>query len=242
MELPPGQRAVEGFPRFGTHLHRPPPAAPAAPAIELAGALREPLSVPLADLRGLHRRPLTADFHCVAGWSATGLEWEGVPFAALHRELIEPLLSPGATVTHFVFGGLDGYRAVVAAEDALADDVLIADRLHGRPLDAGHGAPVRLVSSGQYGYISVKHLCRIEAHTREPAENFGAASRTARALMVRPLFSRHPRSRVWAEERNGSLPNWLVRPVYRALTPPLRWLCSRGATDLPGRVPPPPAG
>ena len=33
MTLPPGQRAVDGFPRFGTHLHRPPPAVPAEPVI-----------------------------------------------------------------------------------------------------------------------------------------------------------------------------------------------------------------
>ena len=229
MALPPGQRAVDGFPRFGTHLHRPPPAMPAEPSIEVAGAVRERLPIPLEDLAGPARRSLTADFHCVAGWTATGLEWEGVPFAALYRERIEPLVA--AEVTHFVFGGLDGYRAIVSVEDALAGDVLIADRLHGRPLGEDHGAPVRLLSPSQYGYVSVKHLCRIEVRTGEPDENFGAASRTARALMIRPLFSRHPRSRVWHEERNGTLPNWLVRPLYRALTPPLRWLCSRGASD-----------
>jgi len=49
-------------------------------------------------------------------------------------------------------------------EDALADGVLIADRLDGRPLDGDHGAPARLVST--------KHLCRIELHTAEPSENY----------------------------------------------------------------------
>ena len=37
--LPPGQRAVDGFPRFGAHLQRPPPAVPATPAIEITGAV-----------------------------------------------------------------------------------------------------------------------------------------------------------------------------------------------------------
>ena len=41
MTLPPGQRAVDGFPRFGTHLHRPPPAVPAEPVIEIAGAVAD---------------------------------------------------------------------------------------------------------------------------------------------------------------------------------------------------------
>ena len=28
MTFPPGQHPIEGFPRFGTHLHRPPPLSP----------------------------------------------------------------------------------------------------------------------------------------------------------------------------------------------------------------------
>ena len=56
-------------------------------------------------------------------------------------------------------------------EDALADDVLLADRLDGAPLDAKHGAPVRLVAPAHYGFINVKHLCRIEVLTGEPAQS-----------------------------------------------------------------------
>ena len=42
--LPPGQRKVDGFPRFGTHLHHPPPAIPPNPTINVTGAIRAPLS------------------------------------------------------------------------------------------------------------------------------------------------------------------------------------------------------
>ena len=112
---------------------------------------------------------MTADFHCVAGWSATGLRWEGVPFERFFALVIEPALSPGAPITHVTFQGRDGYRSTACLEDVLAEDVLIAERLDGRPLDGDHGAPVRLVSPGQYGFISTKHLCRIEVHTAEPA-------------------------------------------------------------------------
>lgn len=34
--LPPGQRRVKGFPRFGAHLWRPAPAVPVNPVIEPA--------------------------------------------------------------------------------------------------------------------------------------------------------------------------------------------------------------
>ena len=227
--LPPGQRRVDGFPRFGTHLHHPPPAVPAVPVIEVAGAVAQPFALPVAELAALPRRELVADFHCVAGWSATGLRWEGVAFDELYRSVLEPAVQPGDVVTHVVLGGLDGYRSVLSLEDALAQDVVVADRLDGAPLTGDHGAPARLVSPAQYGYVSIKHLCRVELRTTDPRMNFSASSSLVRTLMRPPLFSRHPRSRVWEEERNGSLPNWFVRPVYRVLTPPLRLVCGLGS-------------
>lgn len=236
--LPPGQHAVDGFPRFGTHLHRPPPAVPIDPVIEISGAVAKSFALPLAELATLPRRELTADFHCVAGWSATNLHWEGVAFETLYRMMIEPSLRPDTSVTYVVFGGLDGYRSVVSIDDALADDVLIADHLDGRPLDADHGAPARLVSPRQYGFVSVKHLCRIELHTGEPTENYGAPSRFAGVMLRSPLIKPHRRARVWEEERHRYLPGWSVRPVYRLLIPPIAFLSARGSQR--SRTPPAP--
>ena len=219
--LPPGQRSIKGFPRFGTHLGRPAPAIPTDPVITVAGgAVTSPFDLPVAALGGLPRTELTASFHCVAGWSATDLRWEGVRFETFFRTIVEPGLDPGAEVTHLVFEGLDGYRSVVLFEDVLVDDVLLAEHLDGRPLGADHGAPVRLVSPGQYGYVSTKHLCRLEVHSSEPPAPRGS-------LVTDRLLESHPRARVWEEERNGSLPNWLVRPLYRALKAPLLLLCRR---------------
>lgn len=228
--LPPGQRLIGGFPRFGTHLHRPPPAVPIDPVIEISGAVAEPFALPLAALATLPRRELTADFHCVAGWSAANLRWEGVAFETVYRMIIEPSVQPDASVTHVVFGGLDGYRSVVCIEDALAGGLLIAERLDGRPLDGDHGAPARLVSPDQYGYVSTKHLSRIELHTAEPT-----GIHTSVAMRVlRP----HPRARVWGEERHRHLPAWSVRRVYRLLIPPFAYLSARGGCR--SRTPPAP--
>ncbi|MEI5101753.1 molybdopterin-dependent oxidoreductase [Streptomyces sp. PmtG] len=217
MTLPPGQRAVDGFPRFGTHLHHPPPPVPADPVIEIGGALARSLTLPVRDLAELPRQELGADFHCVAGWSATGLRWEGTSFEVLYRTQVEPLLKPDASISHITFEGLDGYRSIVLLEDALADEVLIADHLDGEPLDGDHGAPVRLVSPGQYGFISTKHLCRIEFHTSAPPN----PDRWS------PIAAHH-RARVWQEERHRRLPGRAVRPFYRALIKPIRALSARG--------------
>lgn len=220
--LPPGQRRVDGFPRFGTHLSRPAPAVPADPAIAVRGAVATQVDLPLSTLATLPRREVTADFHCVAGWSATGLRWAGVPFGTVYRTVVEPALRPGTAVTHLVFRGLDGYRAVVTIEDALAEDVLIADHLDGRPLTADHGAPARLVSPGQYGYVNIKHLCRIDVHTAEPRH-------VHRSVPMR-LLSPHPRARVWAEERHRHLPAWSIRRLYRATVRPFTQLSAKGGT------------
>ena len=229
MTLPPGQQAIDGFPRFGTHLHRPPPAVPADPVLEIGGAVSKSFALPLAELATLPRRELTADFHCVAGWSATNLNWEGVAFQTFYRMMIEPSLRADTSVTHVAFGGLDGYRSVVSIEDALAEDVLIAERLDGRPLDDDHGAPARLVSPSQYGFVSVKHLCSIELHTAEPTEHYGAPSRFAEVMLRSPSIKPHRRARVWEEERHRYLPGRFVRPVYRLLIRPIAFVSARGS-------------
>jgi DMSO/TMAO reductase YedYZ molybdopterin-dependent catalytic subunit len=203
---------MRGFPRFG--LGGRPPSVPDDPLIAIDGAVVPPFAVAVADLARLPRRQVTADFHCVSGWSATGLRWEGVSFADFYDDLVRPHLAGGTDVTHLVVEGRDGYRSVVTIEDALGEDVLLADRLDGSPLGTDHGAPVRLVSPAQYGFISTKHLCRIELHTSEPRVRYHPSLRAHLGLqLVKP----HPRARVAMEERHRYLPAWLVRPVYRGV-------------------------
>lgn len=224
--LPPGQERVHGFPRFGVRLDRPPPAVSENPVIEIGGVVAEPFAVPLADLAAMPRRELTADFHCVAGWSATDLRWEGVAYETFHRLVVEPAVPAGASVTHAVFEGLDGYRSIVLLDDALDNDVILADQLNGRPLDGDHGAPVRLVSPSQYGYVSTKHLCRIEVHATEPRQRYHPSPLVQVGLnVVKP----HRRARVWREERHRYLPAWLVRRLYRHAVSTIRFLRTRGA-------------
>ena len=213
-DLPPGQRARDTFPRFGVHFADPPPDVPAEPAIEVRGAVAQPFAIPLARLEELPRRTVVADFHCVAGWSVRDLRWEGVAFRALWEEAIEP----SDQVTHLTFTGLDGFRSVLLLEDALAGDVLVADRLDGAPLDGDHGAPARLVTPRQYGYMNTKHLCRIELHPRAPSWP-RHASRLRSGLLV-PVAP-HPRARVDREERHARLPGWAVRDLYRRVILPI---------------------
>lgn len=184
--------------------------------------MTEPVTLPLQVLRTLPRCKVVADFHCVAGWSATGLRWEGVAFAALYREVLAPRAA--GTVTHVKFVGADGHWSVALLEDVLGDDVLLAEHLDGRPLDGDHGAPLRLVSPGQYGFINTKHLCRIELLTAEPATCVGSASTEARLGLRLFGYKRFVRARVWQQERHRFLPPRLVREISRLLIPGIRRL------------------
>ena len=209
-QLPPGQHLVDWFPRFGTHSDRPTPTISDDPVVEIGGVVTEPFAVRVADLVALPRRRLDADFHCVSGWTAAGLRWEGVAFAEFYRLRIEPSLCPGAVVTHVKFCGLDGFGSVITIEDALDHDVVLADHLDGERLGRDHGAPLRVVSPAQYGYMSTKHLSRIDVHTAAPIGG-------PRSFVLDVLLHSHPRARVWKEERHGTLPGPVVRPFYRAI-------------------------
>lgn len=217
MELPPGQRAVLGFPRFGVDRTSPPPAVPENMVIEITGPLSRRVAFAPGGPAELPRRSVVAALHCVAGWSATGLRWQGVRFGDVYRELVEPALLTTARVRYVVFVGLDGYRSIVLLDDVLGADVLIADSLDGQPLTGEHGAPVRLISPAQYGFVSTKHLCRIELYGAEPVGYYHPNRRAQLALrVVRP----HRRARVAYEERHRHLPGRLARRIYRRLVEP----------------------
>jgi DMSO/TMAO reductase YedYZ molybdopterin-dependent catalytic subunit len=235
MTLPPGQFDLGQFPRFGTHFHRPPPVLALGPTLEVSGAVVEPVSVALTELDALPRQEMTTDFHCVSGWSATGLRWEGIAFSDFYREVVEPVLRPeDGNITHLVFGGLDGFESLAMIEDAMDPSVLLADRLNGEPLAPDHGAPLRLVSPLQYGYMSTKHLSRIEVHTSRPRRTLGAATAFAQLALEGPLVLRHPRARVWKEERHPWLPARLLRPLYRLAIRPGIELGARAKPALKG--------
>ena len=215
VSLPRGQRLIRAFPRFSDDPRTAPPAVPDRVQIEVGGAVDRPATIELGALQGLPRLERTADFHCVTTWSVTGLRWSGWSFHEIWDQLVVPSTGPAPDAQWLVAIGLDGYRSRLHLDDALAPEVLIVDRLEARPLDGTHGAPLRLVSPGQYGYKSVKHLCGIEVHRSEPSSDLGPKE--------------HPRARVEREERHARLPAGLVRWPYRILVPPTAIVARRAA-------------
>mgnify|MGYP002378854594 CR=1 FL=1 len=204
--LPPGQVPRPDFPRFG--LPRYAQRRPHDPLCrDLIVTLPDGARAELRNvLDGLPRARLVADFHCVTTWSRLGLEWSGVRFADLFALRIAPLLADPGSVAGVVLVGQDGYRTSLPIADALAPDVLLADRLDGEPLSIAHGAPLRLVAPAHYGYKNLKHLAGLHLLTVPPDIKRGPLA-----------VLDHPRARVALEERGRWFPGWLLRRLYRPL-------------------------
>lgn len=162
--LPPGQRLLDVMPRLGDLPHRPPPQMPAEPRLEILIEGQPVAVVTGADLQALGPREHVADFHCVTTWSVTGLAWTGVAL----REVLASVGITHAPAAHVRARSGDRRRVAFLSDDVMAADVVLvlATHLDRVVLGGRHGGLLRLVSPGQYGYKSLKHLVSIDFRAR----------------------------------------------------------------------------
>lgn len=209
--LPPGQRAITAFPRFGL-----PTFSWAMPRdvqtlyLRIGGDVARDFIVD-EQLRGLERVEQRADFHCVTGWSSLGHVWSGFRFRDFYRLIVQPAVFPQTIDAIVVFTGRDGYRAALPLVDLLADNVMLADHLDGERLGMAHGGALRLVAPAHYGYKNVKHLEAVECWNNPRRHRFP---------LPYPGLMEHPRARVAYEERGRHFPAWVFRWLYRPLITP----------------------
>ena len=120
------------------------------------GLVARPQSLSLADIVRLPSRSQITMHVCEEGWSFIA-EWTGV---ALSDVLTAARVRPAAR--YVVFYPFDRWWDSVDMADAWHPQTLLAYRMNGRPLAAGHGAPLRLRVARQLGYKSIKYLSRIQ--------------------------------------------------------------------------------
>lgn len=148
------------------------PAAPAAPAavtataptsLSVTGAVKTPLTLSAADLKAMPRTKVQ-----VQDDSRT-VTYEGVLVGELLKRAGVPTgeaLRGDAVASYVVARATDGYRAVYALAELdnafVANDVIVADTVDGKPLFAYQG-PWRLVAPKDLrGARSVRLLDRLE--------------------------------------------------------------------------------
>jgi hypothetical protein len=94
---------------------------------------------------------ISAVIDCTGGWYSEQV-WEGV--------LLERLLPTSTGGSSLNVRSITGYSRRFSIDDA--GRILLATRVAGSALDAGHGYPVRLVVPGQRGFAWVKWVVSIE--------------------------------------------------------------------------------
>lgn len=125
------------------------------------GLVANPLSLSLDAIRQLPRRTQITRHDCVEGWSAIG-QWTGLPLGMLLKKA-GMLARARYIVFHCadLFNGRPYYESIDLI-DAFHPQSILAWGMNGRPLDVGHGAPLRLRVERQLGYKQAKYVMRVE--------------------------------------------------------------------------------
>ena len=185
--------------------------------LELGGAVEQPLSLSLDELRARPAVELAATMECAGNGRAlleprpisqpwlteavgTGL-WRGVELAPLLAEAV-----PAGSAVDVVFAGLDRgvegeveqrYERSLSLDEATSAGCVLAYELNGAPLPPQHGFPLRLVVPGWYGMTNVKWLSQITV-VEEPFDGYQVANgyrvRQSEDEEGRPVTRMRPRS------------------------------------------------
>jgi DMSO/TMAO reductase YedYZ molybdopterin-dependent catalytic subunit len=205
--------------------------------LRIDGAVKNPLSLTLGELKALARESGTAILECAgngrvflvpqvsgAQWELGAIgngEWTGVPLHVLleragladdAREVVLEGADRGTPAEPPIPPGTISYARSIPKQKALRPEVLIAYELNGQPLPLDHGFPVRAIVPGHYGMASVKWLTHIDV-VREPfhgywqTSDYGYWDRIDGMPVRRPMGEIHLKSQI-------------VRPrVYETLMP-----------------------
>jgi DMSO/TMAO reductase YedYZ molybdopterin-dependent catalytic subunit len=158
--LPPDQTAADRILRWGIDH---PGITSTNPQLKLEtytltidGEVENPVKLSWNDFMKLPKTISVSDFHCVEGWSVLDCKWEGVRITD-----IEKLVKPKDVARAVTFECADSYTTSLFREELWGDDVLLAYKLNGVPLEEGLGAPVRLVVPSKYAYKSALWVVRL---------------------------------------------------------------------------------
>ncbi|TXR46540.1 sulfite oxidase-like oxidoreductase [Phyllobacterium endophyticum] len=104
----------------------------------------------------------TRDIHCVTAWSKLDTAWQGVLIDDIFAEAgLEP-------PTEFMLAhSFDGYATNVPVRDLTGGKAMIATYYNGKPLEAEHGGPARLLVPHLYFWKSAKWINGLQFTTRD---------------------------------------------------------------------------
>jgi DMSO/TMAO reductase YedYZ molybdopterin-dependent catalytic subunit len=157
--------------------------------LDVTGLVKQPLSLTIDQLKARPRQEVTFTLECSGNtglpffWGGLGnATWAGTALAPLLQEA--GILDRGKEIVFYAHDvGKQKVRDMdlttpfargMSVSEAMGPANLLCYEMNGQPLDAGHGAPLRLLTPGWYGVANVKWLDRIEVIDSRFAGHFMA--------------------------------------------------------------------
>ncbi len=153
--LPPGQSLTRKFPVL--HYGPVPQFDETTWELRVFGEVEEEKRWTWEEFKQIPTVQLTTDIHCVTGWSKFDTIWEGPRF----RDFIQ-LFTLKPTAKYVIAHAEYGFTANLPLEAMMDDDVILAWKYNGEPLQPEHGYPLRLVVPKRYFWKSAKWLRGLE--------------------------------------------------------------------------------
>ncbi len=153
--------------------------------LKVWGEVQDPVHFSWTELMAMPSATQKVDIHCVTRWSKLDTTWTGI----LWRTLLEHVV-PNADATHVMAHCYGGYTTNICMDVLDDDDTMLAYEYEGKPLEAAHGYPLRLLVPKYYFWKSAKWLNGLEFMTADKPGFWEA-------------HGYHMRGDPWTEERFG---------------------------------------
>ncbi len=184
------ERPITPTPVFFVRSHFGPPALDAARKVAITGMVKTPLTLSVADLKGLPEVTITAVLQC-AGNSRSfieprvpGVQWShgAMGQATFTGVRLKDLLEKAGVDTKAGFVRVSGgdlapkptvpaFIRSIPLSRAMDPTTLVATRMNGEPLTLAHGAPLRLIVPGWAGDHWIKWLTTVNVQ-KDEADGF----------------------------------------------------------------------
>lgn len=138
----------------------------------------EPLMLTVDDVKALPKHEIVYEFKCIEGWSQVQ-HWSGARLSDFMEKYKLGTRSgnapaPDNTDDLFNYVGMEtpdkGYYVGIDMESVMHPQTILAYELNGQPLNAPHGAPLRLIIPVKYGVKNLKRIGRIFFADEKPRD------------------------------------------------------------------------
>ena len=215
-------------------------------ALQVKGAVGQPLTLSLEQLRALPKVSRVVTLECAGNGRVyldpvvPGVQWErgAVSTAEWTGVRLADLLAKAGVsseATRIAFEGLDKgdvknvpfpsgpitFHRSLSIDEAKARDAIVAYAVNGQPLPAAHGAPARLIVPGAYGMASVKWLSSIDVIAGEfgsywETTDYAYWDRSGGRPLRRPLMGMQVKSLIARPAANGQVTRGTMTDIVGA--------------------------